>query len=168
MTLKYLDQTGLSLMLSIGSTWFKRGSGKQFEIPTRWGSSGRINLIGTYSLHGTEEQLEVRELSGSCNGEQVMAYLDTLALRRPRPDDCGGVGQRPFHKGAKLREKAAEWEKQGLYLRYLPPYAPMLNLIEEIWRKLKGIVMPRRCYNSVDELREAVLTGLKVLGARFI
>ncbi|MFB9081404.1 IS630 family transposase [Deinococcus wulumuqiensis] len=169
MTLKYLDQTGLSLMLSIGSTWFKRGSGKQFEIPTRWGSSGRINLIGTYSLHGTEEQLEVRELSGSCNGEQVMAYLDTLALQAA-PDQMTVVvlDNAPFHKGAKLREKAAEWEKQGLYLRYLPPYAPMLNLIEEIWRKLKGIVMPRRCYNSVDELREAVLTGLKVLGARFI
>ena len=50
----------------------------------------------------------------------------------------------------------------------LPPYAPFLNLIEEVWRKLKGILMPRRCYNAVAELRAALLTGLKILGARFI
>ena len=156
-------------MLSLGSTWYKRGSGKQFEIPTRWGSSGRINLMGTYSLHGTEEQLEVRELSGTCNGEQVIAYLDTLALQVvPGQLTVVVLDNAPFHKGAKLREKVAEWEKKGLYLRYLPPYAPMLNMIEEVWRKLKGILIPRRCYNSVIELREALLNGLKVLDARFI
>jgi len=169
LTLKYLDQTGLSLMLSVGATWFRRGSGQQFEIPTRWGSSGRLNLIGTYSLHGGKEQLEVRELEGTCNAQQVIAYLDTLAA------DCTRdrltvivLDNAPFHKGAKLGEKIAAWEEKGLYLRYLPPYAPFLNLIEEVWRKLKGILMPRRCYNSVVELRAALLTGLKVLGARFI
>lgn len=156
-------------MLSVGATWFKRGSGQQFEIPTRWGSSGRINLIGTYSLHGTEEVLEVRELEGTCTGEQVMAYLDTLAAECV-PDRITVVvlDNAPFHKGAKLKEKAAEWEERGLYLRYLPPYAPFLNLIEGVWRKLKGILMPRRCYDSVAELQAALLTGLKVLGARFI
>ncbi|THF70814.1 hypothetical protein E7T06_05535 [Deinococcus sp. Arct2-2] len=74
----------------------------------------------------------------------------------------------PFHKGAKLREQRASWEQQGLFLRYLPPYAPFLNLIEEVGRKLKGILMPRRCDNSVTDLRAALVTGLKILGARFI
>ena len=169
LTLKYLDQTGLSLMLSVGATWFRRGSGQQFEIPTRWGSSGRINLIGTYSLHGCHEQLEVRELEGTCNGEQVIAYLETLAAECV-PDRLTVVvlDNAPFHKGAKLREQTAEWEKNGLYLHYLPPYAPFLNLIERVWRKLKGLLLPRRCYDSVAELRAALLTGLKVLGTRFI
>lgn len=156
-------------MLSVGATWFKRGSGQQFEIPTRWGSAGRINLMGTYSLHGDEEVLEVRELEGTCNGEQVIAYLDTLAAGC-NPDQITVVvlDNAPFHKGAKLRERAVEWQRKGLYLRYLPPYAPFLNLIEEVWRKLKGILMPRRCYDSVPELRAALLLGLEILGAKFI
>lgn len=66
-------------MLSVASTWFRRGSGQQFRIPTRWGSQGRLNLIGTYTLHGTTPSLELRTLQGSCNQEQVIAYLDTLA-----------------------------------------------------------------------------------------
>nr|WP_256566094.1 IS630 family transposase [Deinococcus sp. QL22] len=167
--MKYLDQTGLSLMLSVGATWFKRGSGQQFEIPTRWGSSGRINLIGTYSLHTCEEVLEVRELQGSCTGEQVIAYLNTLASGcDPQQLTVVVLDNAPFHKGAKLREQQASWERQGLFLRYLPPYAPFLNLIEGVWRKLKGILMPRRCYNSVTELRAALVTALKILGAKFI
>lgn len=51
-------------MLSLYYTWFRRGSGQQFRIPTRWGSEGRINLIGTLSMHGETETLEVRELEG--------------------------------------------------------------------------------------------------------
>lgn len=97
-------------MLSVGATWFKRGSGQQFEVPTRWGSAGRINLIGTYSLHGCEVVLEVRELEGTCNGEQVIAYLDTLAANCV-PDRLTVVvlDNAPFHKGAKLGERVAGW-----------------------------------------------------------
>lgn len=156
-------------MLSLGATWFRRGSGQQFQIPTRWGSQGRINLIGTYSLRGREEALEVRELQGSCDSEQVIAYLETLA-ETATPDRITVVvlDNAGFHKGVKLRQRVPDWERKGLYLRYLPPYAPFLNLIEEVWRKLKGILMPRRSYDSVLELRQALRMGLKVLGARFI
>ena len=43
---------------------------------------------------------------------------------------------------------------------------PHLNLIEGVWRRLKGfLLMPRRFYDSVAELKEAVLHGLRLLGA---
>jgi hypothetical protein len=42
---------------------------------------------------------------------------------------------------------------------------PHLNLIEAVWRRLKGFLMPRRFYDSVAELREAVLRALHLLGA---
>lgn len=156
-------------MLSLGYTWTKCGSGQQFRIPTRWGKSGRINLIGTYSLHGAEEVLEVRELEGNCTGEQVIAYLDTLALEcDPSHLTVVVLDNAPFHKGATLRAKQPEWQERGLFIRYLPPYAPFLNVIEEVWRRLKGFLMPRRCYDSVSQLREALLVGLNLLNARFI
>lgn len=69
-----------------------------------------------------------------------------------------------FHWGKAVRGKQTEWEAQGLYLRYLPPYAPFLNLIEGIWMQPKGFLMPRRSYNSLAELEAA----LNALGARFV
>ena len=166
LTLKYLDQSGFSLMLSLCYTWFQRGSGRQFEVPTRWGSKGRLNLIGTLSLHGEHEQLEVRELNGSCNQAQVMAYLETLAEGcDPKHLTVVVLDNAPFHKGQQLKECRAVWEAKGLYLRYLPAYCPQLNLIEGVWRKLKGFLMPRRCYDNLAQLREAVRIGLKALNA---
>ena len=91
-------------MLTLCYTWFARGTGKQFEIPTRWGSQGRINLIGTLSFFGDEETLEVRELKGSCKQNQVIAYLETLAgtasLELPVTVVLDNA---TFHKGAAIR-----------------------------------------------------------------
>lgn len=156
-------------MMTLCYTWFKRGSGLQFEVPTRWGSQGRINLIGTLGFHGEQETLEIRELNGSCTGEQVIAYLETLAASC----DVGKpttvvMDNAPFHKAAILKERQADWEVQGLFLRYLPAYCPCLNLIEGVWRRLKGFLMPRRCYRSVVELRAALLVAFKALGAVMI
>ena len=165
LTLKFLDQCGFSLMMTLCQTWFKRGSGKQFEIPTRWGSQGRINLIGTYSLYGSQEQLEYRELDGNCTQDQVIAYLDRLALTcNAKKLTVVVLDNATFHKGVALKACKAGWEARGLFLRYLPAYCPFLNTIEGVWRKIKGFLMPRRCYNSVVELREALVVALKALG----
>lgn len=166
-------------MLSLCYTWFRRGSGKQFEVPTRWGSKGRVclgpkaapygldrNLIGTLSLFGEREQLEIRELDGSCNQAQVVAYLETLAEAcDPERLTVVVLDNAPFHKGEQIKKHRAVWEAKGLYLRYLPTYCPQLNLIEGVWRKLKGFLMPRRCYDNHIQLQEAVRIGLKALNA---
>lgn len=164
--MKYLDQSGFSLMLSLCYTWFRRGSGKQFKVPTRWSSQGRLNLIGTLSLFGATEQLEVRELTGSCTQAQVISYLDTLAeCCHPERLTVVVLDNAPFHKGKLLKEQRAKWEAQGLYLRYLPTYCPQLNPIEGVWRKLKGFLMPRRCYDTLKQLKAALALGLKALNA---
>jgi putative transposase len=35
---------------------------------------------------------------------------------------------------------------------YLPRYSPHLNPVESVWRRVKGFLMPRRHYRSVEEL----------------
>ena len=47
----------------------------------------------------------------------------------------------------------------------LPAYCPHLNLIEGVWRRLKGFLMPRRFYDSIAELRQAVLSALRLVKA---
>jgi putative transposase len=135
-------------------------------VPTRWGSKGRLNLIGTLSLFGESKQLEVRELDGSCTQAQVITYLETLAeCCNPEHLTVVVLDNAPFHKGLQLKERRAAWEAKGLFLRYLPAYCPQLNLIEGIWRKLEGFLMPRRCYDNLNQLQEAVRVGLKALNA---
>jgi putative transposase len=73
-----------------------------------------------------------------------------------------------FHKGVALKARQDDWQARGLLLRYLPAYCPCLNVIEGVWRRMKGFLMPRRCYDLVAELRAALLVALKALGAVMI
>jgi putative transposase len=53
----------------------QRGKAKQFRVPTRWGSEGRLNVIGVWSIHGDEAHLEYRLLEGSCKQPEVVSFL---------------------------------------------------------------------------------------------
>jgi transposase len=98
-----------------------------------------------------------------------MSYLDTLAERcNPNRLTVVVLDNAPFHKGKLLTERRVAWEARGLYLRYLPAYCPQLNLIEGVWRKLKGFLMPRRCYDTLRQLRAALELGLKALNVTYI
>lgn len=132
----------------------------------RWGSEGRINLIGTLCLEGGAQRLEYRVLEGSCDSEEVLGYLDALAERALLAKPCVVVlDNAPFHTAGVVRERETEWEARGLRLYRLPAYCPHLNLIEGVWRKLKSFLMPRRFYDSVAELKQAVLSALLLLEA---
>jgi putative transposase len=136
-------------------------------VRSRWGSEGRINLIGTLCcLEGEAERLEYRVLEGSCDSEEVLGYLDALAERASPAEPCMVVlDNAPFHTAGVVRERETGWEAKGLRLYRLPAYCPHLNLIEGVWRRLKGFLMPRRFYDSVAELRQAVLSALRLLEA---
>jgi putative transposase len=137
-------------------------------VRTRWGKQGRINLVGTLCFEGEgEERLEYRLLEGSCRSGEVVAYLDLLAEEAEREGKPVAVvlDRAPFHRAGAVLEERPKWEVKGLRLYYLPAYCPHLNPIEGVWRRLKGFLMPRRFYDSVAELRQAVLSALCLLGA---
>ncbi len=106
-------------------------------------------------------------LEGSCDSGEVVLYLDALAGEAQREDKpCVIVlDNAPFHTARVVREHEEEWEGRGLTLHRLPAYCPHLNLMEGVWRRLKGFLMPRRFYDSVAELKQAVLHALRLLGA---
>ena len=173
MKLYYLDQVGFSLALKPIKTWTPKGSGIQFEIPSRQGSAGRLNLIG--ALNFAANKLFYRDLEGSCDAKKCEAFFDSLAEGAdPEGLTVAVLGpsaartQRNnarFHKAKNIKAKEPLWQAKGLFLHYLPPYSPQLNPIETLWRVLKGFLLPRRLYASLKVLKEAVFAALTLLNA---
>ncbi len=107
-------------------------------------------------------------LEGSCRTAEVLSYLDALAEgaeREGKKPVWVVLDRAPFHRAGAVRERRAGWEAKGLRLYYLPAYCPHLNLVEGAWRRLKRFLMPRRFYDSLEDLRRAVLSALNLLGA---
>ncbi len=81
--------------------------------------------MGTLCLDEGVQQLEYRMLEGSCNGGEVLLYLDALAGKAQREDKpCVVVlDNAAFHTAGVIWEREAEWEAKGLTLYRLPAYS---------------------------------------------
>lgn len=166
MKLLYLDEVGFSLALPVSCTWSKRGSKNRLCVPTRWGSYGRLNLIGALAWGKEKCTLHFKLVEESVKSAHVVAFIDELAHNA-----AGGqltvvvLDNARFHTTSKVKEKQPVGEDRGVFLRYLPPYAPHLNPIEALWKHLKSFLLPRRCYDSSTQLKRALLEALNLLGA---
>ena len=54
-----------------------------------------------------------------------------------------------------------------MYLLFLPPYCPELNLIEILWRKIKYEWLPLSAYQSFKDLEDALHEVLKGVGVKY-
>ena len=92
--------------------------------------------------------------------------LDEGALLVGHGHSTSGFHSNPADQGSRLAKVCATaCPGSAQFLRYLPPYCPHLNPVEALWKRLKAFLLPRRCYDSVAQLRVAVVMALEVLGA---
>lgn len=159
-----MDEVGFGLSLPTTYTWSQRGSRNRLSVPTRWGSSGRLNLIGALSWQ--DQRLHFDLVESSVNSEKVIAFVEALTEDATEEHITVIVlDNAAFHTSAVVKKQHAVWEQKNVFVRHLPPYSPHLNPIEALWKRLKAFLLPRRCYDSLAQLKQAVLEVLDLLGA---
>ncbi len=72
------------------------------------------------------------------------------------------------HTSKKIYERRTFWQERGLFLFYLPPYSPHLNIAEVLWRKLKYEWLQPSDYTSSDTLFYTVKQALAAVGTDLI
>jgi transposase len=76
-------------------------------------------------------------IDGAINGTVFRAWVEQHLSRELRPGDIVVLDNLSAHKVAGVR---AAIEAAGAELRYLPPYSPDLNPIEQLFSKLKWLL----------------------------
>ena len=76
-------------------------------------------------------------LSGSINRDAFEAYVERVLVPELRPGDIVVMDNLSSHKGPTVR---AMIEAAGARLRFLPPYSPDFNPIENAFAKLKALL----------------------------
>ena len=72
-----------------------------------------------------------------------------------------------MHRSQALIKQIPQWVKQGLIIKYVPPYAPELNLIEILWRFMKYSWLPFSAYASFQCLVESIEAMLTHFGTAY-
>lgn len=93
------------------------------------------------------EQLQLEQLS-FCLQRMTVVVLDNARV----------------HKSQAVQSRRAVWEERGLFLFYLPPYSPHLNIAEVLWRKLKYEWLQPRDYADAQTLFYQTRQALAAVG----
>ena len=72
-----------------------------------------------------------------------------------------------IHRSEEFEDRIPYWKKQGLIIKYLPPYSPELNLIEILWRRIKYTWLPFSAYACLNALIEALEDILSQVGSKY-
>ncbi len=70
----------------------------------------------------------------------------------------------PVHTAKLIQARRAAWEARGLFVLYLPRYAPHLNIVETLWRKLKYDWLAPKDYATTEGLCYTVRQALAAVG----
>jgi transposase len=91
-------------------------------------------------------------LNQAMNGAAFKEYLRSQLGPTLRPGDIVICDNLPAHKVAKVKELI---EARGATLKYLPPYSPDLNPIEQVFAKLKALLR-QAAQHTYDKLWQAI------------
>ena len=120
----------------------------------------RINIFGMIDRNNRYHGFTTAE---SIDADKVVEFLDAFSLNI-RKDTFIVLGNASVHRNKKVRELRALWEKRRLFLFYLPPYSPHLNLAETLWRIMKTKWIRPQDYASSDNLFYTVNRALAAVG----
>ncbi len=157
--LYYFDESGFALDPTIPYAWQEPKS--VIELPAR--KYGRINVLG---FMNRQNDLHPLMFEGSIHTGVVRACFDafcqTLTQKTVVVMDHASI-----HRSEEFEDRIPYWKKQGLIIKYLPPYSPELNLIEILWRRIKYTWLPFSAYACLNALIEALEDILSQVGSKY-
>ncbi len=158
--LYYGDESGFCRTSALPYGWQFPGE----QVATQPRHSQRFNVLGFYNA--TTNDLHAAAREGSLDGAFVLDTLDTWAATRTRPTVLV-LDNAKIHHTAAFQLRLAAWEKQNLYVFYLPTYSPHLNKIETLWRKIKYEWLRPEAYLTFKALKTAVWYILDRVGQQY-
>ena len=128
--LVFVDETGASTKMARLYGRAKRGRRVVGRVP--WGHWKTVTFVAGLRLDGITAPFAI---DCAMNGTIFIEYLQQCLVQTLRPGDIVIIDNLPAHKRDEVRMII---EAAGATLRYLPPYSPDLNPIEQSFAKLKS------------------------------
>ncbi len=147
----FIDESGLSTKMARLRGWAPRGERCCASIPH--GHWKTVTFVGGLTLTGFVAPML---LDGPMDGECFLAWIEQMLAPTLRPGNIVVMDNLAAHKVAGVRQAI---EICGAELRYLPPYSPDLNPIENAFAKLKAHVR-KSAARTLDALERAAANAL--------
>lgn len=115
----------------------------------------RGKAINCFGLISRDNDFIYRNTEDNIDSQFILEILDELSLVIHKPTVVVLDNASP-HTARKVKQLLKIWQNRGLYIFYLPPYSPHLNIIERLWKEFKEGWLKPADYQSADSLFYAV------------
>jgi transposase len=112
----------------------------------------KTNIFGMISR---TNEFYYRMTEQTIDSQFVCQFLDNFSFKIKK-ETFLVLDNASIHKSKAFKQCLATWEKRGLFIFFLPPYSPQLNIAETVWRKLKSEWLTPEDYLQKDHLIYAV------------
>jgi len=92
-------------------------------------------------------------LETTFNSDKAILFMDRFVAQTVKKTIVI-LDNSPIHKSRKFLAKVEEWKEDDVWIYFLPPYSPELNLIEILWRRIKYQWLPFDAYLGFQNLKE--------------
>lgn len=155
----YYDEAGFTLPPAIPYAWQRVG--QRLELASTHGP--RQNGLGFFNLHN---QFHAFACQGAIDSHTVIPCFELFHQQQQRPAVVV-VDNAPIHTSDDFEDELERWRKEDLYVKFLPPYCPELNLIELLWRKIKYEWLPLDAYQNFKTMTASLFDVLKGIGSKY-
>lgn len=147
----FIDESGLSTKMARLRGWAPKGERCRAAIPH--GHWKTVTFVGGLTLAGFVAPML---LDAPMDGECFLAWVEQMLAPTLRRGDIVVMDNLAAHKVVGVRQAI---EARGAELRYLPPYSPDLNPIENAFAKLKAHVR-KSAARTIDTPERAAANAL--------
>lgn len=139
-----------------GYMWQEKGYKNTKKFASNTGRK-RITVLGAVNLLSKEPICLITE--SNCDMNLILAFLDEVKKEYYNKDKIIiWLDNAKYQRNYVVMDYAKEL---GIILKFLPPYAPNLSLIERVWKFFKKKVLSNHYQKKFDDFLEAVNSFFK-------
>lgn len=158
--LYYGDECRVSVQPCVPYAW-------QFKDEEVFMPSAKGPGLNSFAWLSRANDCRFETTTKSINADFIIEQVDGLswqAWQRGRIT-VAVLDNAPAHIAKRVQECRKAWEERGLFLFYLPPYSPHLNIVEILWRHLKYYWLQAGDYLDTQRLFYQVRQALAAVGS---
>ena len=150
------DESHFGLTPNVPYAWQTKGS--PILLPASKGKY--LNVVG---LMSRRSDLFFEVLETTFNSDKAILFMDRFVAQTVKKTIVI-LDNAPIHKSKEFMAKIEQWKEQDVWIYFLPPYSPELNLIEILWRRIKYQWLPFDAYLCFQNLKERLSLVLNNFG----
>jgi transposase len=155
--LVFIDESGASTKMT--RLYGRCARGKRLVCAVPHGHWKTTTFVGALRHNGVTAPCV---FDGPINGKTFLAWVEQFLVPTLRPGDIVVMDNLSSHKVQGVRKAI---EAVGATLRYLPPYSPDLNPIEQFFAKLKSLLR-KTSARTLETLIAAIAHALTQLSPK--